>query len=150
MTRVVTFSFIAGFSFLITSCFDIECVNRPEAQVKVVFYDYDTKKPVSPTITLYGIDNPVKIYDDRKNLAAAFFPLKASDNETEFVIEIDGTADTIRFVHSNFLHLVSKECGYLICHKIDTLYFTTNVIDSISFINKEVTPQKVDHVAIFY
>jgi hypothetical protein len=151
MTRIITFSFIAGFSLLITSCFDIECVNRPATQVKAVFYDYETKKPVQQPddITLYGIDNPVKLYDNKKT-SFALLPLKVSDNETKFVIEINGTADTIHFIHSNFLQLVSKECGYLIYHHVDTLYFTTNAIDSISLINREITPKNIDNVAIFY
>ena len=150
MTKTLALLFLGGL-LLLTSCFDIECVNRPEVQVKAVFYDYDTKKTVSPdSVTLHGIDNSVKIYDSQKNLSSAFLPLKTSDNETEFVIRINGTADTIRFIHSNFLQLISKECGYLIYHNVDTLYFTTNEIDSISLINREITPQNVDNVAIFY
>ena len=149
MTRTVAFLFLAGF-ILLTSCFEVECVNRPQIQVNTVFYDYETKKPATPeNVTLYGMDNPVKLYDNQRT-QSALLPLKVSDNETIFIIEINDTADTIQFVHSNYLQLISKECGYLMFHKIDTLYFTTNEIDSISLINREITPQKIDNVAIFY
>jgi hypothetical protein len=151
MAKTFTFLFIVIFTLLLTSCFDIECINRPEVKVNAFFYDYDKKIKASPdSVTLHGIDNPVKIHDNQKNLSSALFPLKASENETEFVIRINGTADTIRFVYSNSLQLISKECGYLTFHKIDTLYFTTNGIDSISLTNRDITPKSIENVAIFY
>jgi len=151
MTKTFTFLFIAVISLLLTSCFDIECINRPEVKVNAFFYDYEKKTKAQPdSVTLHGIDNPVKIYDKQSNLSAALLPLKASENETEFVIKINGITDTIRFVYSNSLHLISKECGYLTFHKIDAFYYTKNEIDSISLTNKEITPKSIENVAIFY
>jgi aspartate carbamoyltransferase regulatory subunit len=151
MTKTITFLFVAVFILSLTSCFDIECINRPEVKVNAYFYDYDTKKQTPPdSVSLHGIDNPAKIHDKQSNLRAALLPLKASENETGFIIKINGITDTIRFVHSNSLQLISKECGYLTNHKIDTLYFTTNKIDSISLTNREITAKNIENVAIFY
>ena len=121
--------------------------------MRVSFYDYEKETKVLPeSVTLYGADNDVAIYGDKNKEISlpALFPLKNSDNETEFIITINGTTDTIRFVHSNSLHLISKECGYTMFHTIDTVYFTTNEIDSISLINKDITLRKTENVAIFY
>ena len=151
MTRIIAFLFITGFFVLITSCLDTECTDETEAYVKVSLYSYESKKIALPdSVTLYGADNEVKIYDSQKITLPALIPLKNSDNETEFIIKINGIADTIRFVHSNFPHLISKECGYSMYHTIDTIYPTFNGIDSISLTNKEITVKNIENVAIFY
>jgi hypothetical protein len=149
MARIISFLFIAAFFLMLNSCFEAECVNWPEAKTKAVFYSYDTKKAATPNgLTLHGVEHPDTLY--YKGVASVLLPLKPTDNKTEFVIEINGTADTIRFIHSNSFHLVSRECGYAIYHSIDSIYFTMNAIDSISLINKEITPQNIEHVAIFF
>ena len=152
MTKHITFLFIAGFILSLTACLDTECIEKTETYVKVSFCSYDDKKTALPdSLTLYGIGSDVKIYDNQKKITLpALIPLKYSDNETEFIIEINGTTDTIQFLHSNFLYLISKECGYSMYHKIDTIYFTTNAIDSIAIINKDITLKNTDNVAIFY
>ena len=152
MTKILALLFTTGLIFWLTSCLDTECIEDTRAYVKVSFYDYDTIRVASPdSITLFGVGNDVKIYDNIKKIALpALMPLKDSDNETEFIIEINGTADTIRFTHSNYLHLISKECGYSMYHTLDTVYFTTNEIDSISLTNKDITLINIENVAIFY
>ena len=134
MTKILPFLFVAGLSLLLTSCIDTGCTGETKAYMKVNFYSYETKAVASPdSVTLYGADNAVKIYDNQKKIPLpALIPLKYSDNETEFIIEINGTTDTIRFEHLNFLHPISKECGYSMWHTMDTVYFTTNEIDSIA------------------
>jgi len=151
MTKTIAFLFVSGFLILLTSCLDVECVQETRAYMKVSFYNYETKTVASPdNLSLYGANNTIKIYDNQKITLPALIPLKDSDNESEFIIEINGTEDTIRFVHSSFLNFISKECGYSMWHTIDTVYFTTNEIDSISLINKEITLKNANNVAIFY
>jgi aspartate carbamoyltransferase regulatory subunit len=152
MTKTFSFLFLAGL-LLLTSCIDSECIEETKAYMKVSFYSYETKKIALPdSVTLYGAGNADTLYDNKnkKIIPLAIFPLKNSDNETEFIIKINGTADTIRFLHSNTLHFISKECGYSMYHTMDTVYFTNNEIDSISFTNKEITVRKIENVAIFY
>jgi len=152
MTKNLTFLYIVALSFLLTSCFDAECIDETEAYVKVSLYSYETKKIASPdSITLYGVGSETKIYDNNKVFTSpALMPLKSYDNESTFVIEINGTTDTIRIIHSNFLNLISKECGYSMYHTIDTIYFTAKGIDSVSVTNKEITVKNIENVAIFY
>jgi len=151
MTKILSYLF-AGFTLLLTSCLDTGCVSETKAYMKVNFYSYETKAIAAPdNITLYGADNAVKIYDNQKKITLpALIPLKYSDNETEFIIEINEITDTMRFVHSNYLHPISKECGYSMWHTIDTVYFTTNKIDSIALTDKEVSLRNKENVAIFY
>jgi len=151
MAKTLLYIFIAALSFLLASCLDIECVNKAEVQVKTFFYDYNTKQLAVPdTITLHGIDRDEKIYDNKKITPPALLPLRADGNETKFVIEINGTTDTIRFVHSNTFRLISKECGYLMFHTIDSIFFTKHGIDSISLSSKEINFNNIENVAIFY
>ena len=151
MTKTIAYLFIAGFFLLLTSCSDIGCADATEAYVKVSFYNYDTKLSASPdSITLYGVGNSMKIYNNQRVTPPMIMPLKNYDNETEFIIRINGTADTIRFVHSNFPHLISKECGYSMFHTIDAVYYTVNEIDSIAVTNNEVSLKNIQNVAIFY
>ena len=152
MTKTIAFLFVAGFLILLTSCLDVECIQETKAYMKVSFYSYETKTVASPdSVSLYGANNDIKIYDNQKKITLpALIPLKDSDNESKFIIKINGTEDTIQFVHSSFLHFISKECGYSMWHAIDTVYFTTNEIDSISLTNKEITLRNAVNVAIFY
>jgi len=151
MTKTIAFLFTACFAILLTSCVDAECVDEMAAYMKVSFYSYEDKKTSSPeSITLYGVGSDNKIYDNQKITLPALIPLKNYDNETEFIIEINGTTDTIRFVHSNSLSLISRECGYSMFHTIDTVYFTVNEIDSIAVTNKDITLKNIENVAIYY
>ena len=152
MTKAIAFLFAAGFIILLTSCLDAECIQETKAYMKVSFYSYETKTAASPdNLTLYGTNNVVKLYDNQEKITLpALIPLKDSGNESEFIIEINGTEDTIQFVHSSFFHFISKECGYSMWHTIDTVYFTTNEIDSISLINKEISLKNAVNVAIYY
>ncbi|MDR2887199.1 MAG: hypothetical protein LBV26_04230 [Bacteroidales bacterium] len=153
MTKAFTFLFIAALPFWLASCLDSECMEATEASVKVFFYDCDTVPALAVTpdsLTLYGVGNAVKIYDNQKITAPALLPLKESGGETEFIININGTADTVRFVYSGSLRLVSKECGYAMSYAIDTVCFTANEIDSITITNHDVTVQNTENIAIFY
>ena len=152
MAKTFVLLFIAGLSLGLTSCLDTECIDETKAYMKVSFYNYEKKQKASPdSLTLYGVDNDAKIYDNQKKVTLpVLMPLKDSDTETKFIIKINGTADTIRFLHSNSLRLISKECGYTMYHTVDTVYFTIHEIDSISLTNKEVTIKNIENVAIFY
>ena len=152
MTKKYIYLFIAVLSLLLTSCLDTECIDETRTYMRVTFYSYETKKAATPdSLSLYGAGNDEKIFDNNKKVALpALISLKDSDNETEFIITINGIDDTMRFVHSNSLYLISKECGYSMYHTIDTVYFTTNEIDSIYLTNKDITLRKIENVAIFY
>ena len=152
MTKTFVLLFIATLPVWLTSCLDAECVDKTKVYMKVSFYDYERKVIASPdSVTLFGADSEVKIYDNQKGITPpALLPLKGWDSETEFIITINGTIDTVRFVHSNSPHLISKECGYSMYHTLDTIYYTTNEIDSISLTNREVTLRNIENVAIFY
>lgn len=153
MTKAFTFLFIVALPFWLSSCLDGECMESAEANVKVFFYDYDTvpMPAVTPdSITLYGVGNDVKIYDNEKITSPALLPLKESGGETEFIININGIDDTVTFVYTGSLRLVSKECGYAMNYTIDTVRFTANEIDSIAITNHNVTLQNTENVAIFY
>ena len=147
MTKTIVSLFFACLTLVLISCSGDECLEDTRVNMRVSFYNYEDKTKSSPeSVTLYGIDNEEAI----KVTSPALFPLKNSDTETGFIITINGTTDTIWFLHSNSLHFISKECGYTMYHSIDTVYFTTNEIDSISLINKDITLRKTEHVEIYY
>ena len=151
MTRFFTLLFIALLPLCLSSCLDSECNDDTEAYVKASFYSYETKQTLVPdSITLYGVGNDVKIYDNQRITPPAFIPLKDSADETQFVIEINGAVDTITFIYTSFPHIISKECGYSMFRTIDSIYFTNNEIDSIALINPNVTLINVENVSIFY
>ena len=147
MTKTIVSLFFSCLTLVLISCSGDECLEDTRVNMRVSFYNYEDKTKSSPeSVTLYGIDNEEAI----KVTSPALFPLKNSDTETGFIITINGTTDTIWFLHSNSLHFISKECGYTMYHTIDTVYFSTNEIDSIFLINKYITLRKTEHVEIFY
>jgi hypothetical protein len=58
--------------------------------------------------------------------------------------------DTVTYKYSSSLHLISKECGYSFFFNVDTVFYTRNIIDSVSLTKKSITTFNEENMRIFY
>ncbi len=134
------------------SCTPQSCQEETETLAGATFYKTGSGKIQAPdTVTVYGAGKPENlIYNQAQKIKAIFLPLNPSAQETSFIILINGITDTITIIHNPFPHLVSKECGYVYFHEIESYAFTKKMIDTIIVTNKRITARNEENLRIFY
>ena len=90
------------------------------------------------------------IYDNKKLIPPALIPLNDTTDYSTLIININGVADTVKFIYLSYPHLISKECGYSMFHTIDSVLFTKYIIDSISLIEENITTINAENIRIYY
>ncbi|MBV8255229.1 MAG: hypothetical protein JO154_21685 [Chitinophaga sp.] len=81
-----------------------------------------------------------------------YFPLSPVADSSQFMLKIDSLlqGDTLTFRYKRTPVFISAGCGFGTTYTIDTVLFTTHLIDSVKFINKSVTNSNDTHLYIFY
>jgi hypothetical protein len=136
----------------LTSCTPQACNEEIQSLVKATFYNYVTGKTLAPdSLTVYGLGkDTVRLYNKSINITIAQIPLNASKGTSSFVFRINGITDTLDFLYTSYPHLVSKECGFTYYHVLNSYTVTGNAIDTIIFINKNITTVNEENIRIFY
>lgn len=134
------------------SCSEGACFEETEAFMKGSFYRRPPLKLTPPdSLTLYGSNRPNQtIYKRKAGVQPVLIPLDSSNETSEFVMKINGISDTIEVSYSTFPALISKECGYSFFHDIDTIIYTTNIIDSIKISKHRITNLDEENIRIYY
>ena len=100
--------------------------------------------------TVYGIGREDSlIYDQASSVGSFVLPLSPSCDTTGFVLTLGAVTDTIRFLYSRELHLLSMECGFATYYYIERINNTTNTIDSVSVVNEKVTTGDDENIQIY-
>lgn len=144
---------LSGLTFIImAACAPGACFDETTAFVKTSFYLSSTGKLLAPdSLTIYGINRDTsKIYDKSWGLTKVLLPLNVSYDTCGFIIMINDVTDTITFSYSTYPLLLSKECGYTYYHNIDTLFYSKNIIDSITLSKNTVTTFNEENIRIYY
>jgi hypothetical protein len=146
------FLIISCVSIVIKSCASDACFEDTNSFLKATFYDNTTKRQTSPdSLTLFGANHEsARIYNKASNVQPALFPLDPASDRSTFVIRINGITDTIQFLYSSYPHLISKECGYTFYQKLDTFFFSRNIIDYIYRSSNNITTLNEENIRIFY
>lgn len=146
--------FLSGLILLCLSCAPQTCYENTDAMVNASMYLNSTKKLAAPdSLTIYGVNMETnKLFDKLKGVTVANLPLDASATSCRYVIRINDTNDTVRFVYDSFPHLISKECGYAFFHNLvpDSLTYTKHRIVTISVIKSAITPSNEENIRIYY
>lgn len=146
--------FSALFLVLISSCTPGACFEDTEAYLRATFYENEGKKAMAPdSVSLWGSGmEEKKIYNRSTRVQPALLPLNASSGEVTFVIRINGIDDTVSFRYSSHPRFISKECGYTFFHNLDIDYYsaTSNIIDTIVFIQSNITTANEENIRIYY
>lgn len=136
----------------LSSCTPESCLDETDAFLEASFYSKTTKTAQVPdSLTVYGLGRDTsRIYSATQGIRLARLPLQPDAASTSFVISLNGTVDTLSFVHTSYPHLISRECGYTFYHDIESVTFTMNAIDSIWVRNIFVTTTDEENIRIFY
>ncbi len=152
--RRVGFLFITGFCLLFFSCESEEsCEQSTVSALNAGFYTIVDSLPESTKIdnfTVYGIGRADSlIYDQASSVGNFILPLSPSCDTTGFVFTLGAETDTVIFLYSRELHLLSMECGFVTYYYIEKIDNTSNTIDSVIVVNEKVTTGNDENIQIY-
>jgi len=142
--------YAAVFSALLISCAPEACFEETNAYLKATFYNNTSKEKETPdSLTVTGLGRTDKIYDREARVQPALLPLDASSDICSFIIKINNITDTIQFIYSSYPHLISKECGYIFYHKLDTFHSKKDAF-YIYKSSENITTANEENIRIFF
>jgi predicted nucleic-acid-binding Zn-ribbon protein len=151
ITYILQSCVFAGALILSVSCTPGSCFEETNAYLKASFYLDSTGKLKAPdSLTLYGIGRDTARYKKASGIQPALIPLNASAEKCGFIIRINGVSDTLSFWYTSYPHLISKECGYTFYYKLDSVYTTRNIIDTILIEQRTVAILNEPNILIYY
>lgn len=139
-------------TLLSPACSEQACYDDTDPLVNVILLESGTgaaKKSVSLKITGLSGASPVELVT-ATSVTKFSVPLNPAEETSVIVIVLNGVADTATVSYSNFLHLVSPECGYTLYNVINSLNTTHNIIDSLIIENKNITVDGERNMRLFY
>ncbi len=139
-------------TLLLPACSEQACYDDTDPLVNVILLESGTgaaKNSVSLKITgLTGV-SPVELVT-ATSVARFSLPLNPAEETSVIVIVLNGIADTATISYTNFVHMVSPECGYTFYSVVQGLNTTHNIIDSLIIENKNITVDGERNMRLFY
>ncbi len=77
-------------------------------------------------------------------------PLRKDADDCAFILCHKGLSDTLYLAYARDTQFISLACGCAIFARLDTVYSTSNYIDSIDILNTNITTAKENHIKIFF
>ena len=137
-------------------CGESDCPLTTQSVARFDFLDSKTNKPVGLTngVTISGlvyINNELRI-DTLFNQAQSYMSLPLSyTNQTTFVMHYTETLrDTIELTHKNLPFVKDIECGTMMFHQVESMRYTTNVLDSVVLVNPNINNEEKTNFNIYY
>jgi hypothetical protein len=133
-------------------CTPQACQEEPKSLVNATFFKNGTDSIKAPdSLTVYGVGKDTnKIYDKSRALKTIQIPLDASKGTSAFVFITNGIIDTLTLTYTSYPHLVSRECGYIYFHTLDSYTVTGVAVDTIIFMKRSITTSNEENIRIFY
>ena len=152
--RRVGLLYITGFCLLFFSCESEElCEQSTVSVLNAGFYSIQDSLPEPTSVdnfSIYGIGRADSlIYNQASSIGSFVLPLSHSFDTTGFILTLGTEIDTIRFLYTRELHLLSMECGFATYYYIERVDNTANAIDSIIVVNKKVTTGDDENIQIY-
>ncbi len=150
----IGFLYLTGFCLLSVSCESEKSCEQPTvSMLKAGFYSVQDSIPEAASVdnfTVYGIGRADSLLYDQANSVVNFdLLLSPSGDTTGFVLTLGAKTDTVVFLYSRELHLLSMECGFATYYYIENINNTSNAIDSIKVVNKKVTTGDEENIQIY-
>lgn len=152
--HVLLVSIVAG--VMAVSCSEGDCslLGRPRALFNL--YDSESKQGITylDTITITSLYTDSVLLNRRYNFSGFSLPLRYTEEETVFVLTaVDSIGiwrDTLRISHTNKPYFSSLDCGREMFHTIQSISYTSHLLDSIVLINPDVDTYEKENFQIFY
>jgi len=139
---------------MVSSCqTNSQCENSTESLVKINFYvmedDLESAVFVEP-ISVYGLGHKDSLLYENDSISYVLLPLMPNGETSEFVFEIGSYTENILFTYKTSTYFESKDCGFIANYEIESVSYSSNIIDTVIIINNEITVEDEDHVKLFF
>jgi len=111
------------------------------------FINSKTKNAVSTSVTVWGVNQEFLWVKDSV-LQKILLPLSSNDT-TDFLVIFDDVVDTLTFFHQPVKKYDSMETGIYYEHKLDSIYYSNNRIDSIVIKDSLVTKKWNENIILY-
>jgi hypothetical protein len=143
---------VAAMAMILNSCSVQPCYEETDPAMNTLLLvsgTGETAKADSLRVYTYRETDTLKFVSLRG--ASAFsVPLDPAEDESVFLITLNGVTDTAAIRYNRMPHLVSPECGYTIISEITGLNTTHNIIDTLIIENKSVNLDGQTNLHLFY
>ncbi|MBL7966525.1 MAG: hypothetical protein JNK09_05955 [Prolixibacteraceae bacterium] len=119
----------------------------PQAMLQASFINSKTKNAVSTSVTVWGVNQEFLWVKDSV-LQKILLPLSSNDT-TDFLVIFDDVVDTLTFFHQPVKKYDSMETGFYYEHKLDSIYYSNNRIDSIVIKDSLVTKKWNENIVLY-
>lgn len=135
-----------SFIIFISSCDDINTCGElySDRKLKIAFAQKSKSliiDSIPSGLSFYSLlngDTSYIFYDDTVS-ARLTFPLSQLSDTSEFVLKINKLTDTLLFIASRKIELISSDCGFNTKFTLQKLYYTNNTtIDTMILIESDV------------
>lgn len=151
--------FILG-EISITGCSSNDCplIGRPSARFDFFNSLTGSLFQFNDTLTVYSLGTDSILINKDTKINYFTLPLNYTSNETTFILNYkqlnDSTPtilrDTLLIYHTNIEHFVSLDCGIKMFYHLDSIRYTTHVMDSIIMQNPEIDDHEKGNFKIYF
>lgn len=166
MKRMIGSAVMAGLMAATVSCSSSECYENHSAMPLADFYSMETFGKVSVSgLEIYGVGAPGdSVLYSSQTLSQAYLPFRLWSDTTTYVFAYKGAfgggennemddsfvpRDTVRFVYKRQPWFVNPACGAMYYFDMDTVKYTTLLIDSI-YVEPRITNENAANIKIFF
>ncbi len=140
-------------SGIFLSCSE-ECQIKPRSFAAIDFYSVvdgdDIKVPVD-NFSLYGLGREDSLlYSGRDNINTISLPMNGSADESGFSFIFGEKIDTVWFTYEVIPRFLSQECGFVLNFELIETRHTSNKIDSVVIVIKEITSFDDTNIRIYH
>ena len=131
------------------SCTSDSCDDTGEAPLlmSMQYTDSETATPVD-SISVFGLG--LEMLYDTVSTSSVSLPLNPAEDQVSFGIRKGSVTDTLTIYYESTLTFLSKACGYSYIYKVSDIVFTTNIINNILIIDRNVKPGSTENLRAFY
>lgn len=131
-----------------------ECIYKPRSLAGVDFHSVvegsDVQSPVNIQ-SLSGIGREdsllVSMSSNRRSVE---LPMNGSDDESGFIFVFEEETDTVWFTYSVLPWFLSRECGFVLNFELLETRHTSNLIDSVVIVTREITSFDDTNIRIYH
>lgn len=143
---------------VIYSCNTSGCTDNQSALPLAGFYSSQSKAAITLsdlTVTGEGAPGDSALYGASQSLSEVYLPFRSTQTETAYIFSyqldsVTTVTDRIAFTYSAEPRFVSEECGAMYFYHINSLSYTTNLIDSVKIIDSLVTNINLQRIEIYF
>ncbi|MGE0089302.1 MAG: DUF6452 family protein [Bacteroidales bacterium] len=150
MKKILGLALLIFTSFVIYNCSDNKCNQSVDVNLKAEVIIKDTILINSKFIEELSVFSPDWLDSVHYNSSGYLLELSPFSDTTAFVFTSQGFLDTVWVLSERQLVLLSQECGFVNNFVIDSVWYSTNNIDSLELINKNLTAQIDGHFKIYF